>query len=369
MANNNSSSEKTEPASPFKLKEAKKRGQVAKSLEVISLFTLIGFLILIVGMGEILAGQLLDNLSGMLDFSEVASGSDENILGWAGLQVQRTIFVIVPIMLLAALFAALGNIIQTGFVFSGYPLKPSFDKLNPVNGFKKIFSLKTLFDLFKTLIKIAVLIGFLFFYIKSKLNSWLALANHDPSSALSVFISALVEVLAMLIPLIAAIALLDFLFSRKSFLKQMRMTKQEVKDEIKRRDGDPKVKQKIKELQQELRSKTTGLGSVPSADVIVTNPSHISVALKYHESSMLAPKVIAKGKGKTALLIRELARKHNIKIMQKPPLARALYKRTKVDDYIPVESYVPVAKLFGELREKRLPPIARDIKDQDALNA
>ncbi|WP_299581596.1 flagellar biosynthesis protein FlhB [uncultured Microbulbifer sp.] len=348
----NSSSEKTEPASPFKLKEAKKRGQVAKSLEVISLFTLVGFLLLIVGMGNELASQLLKNLAEMLDFSEVIKYSNKDITGWVSIQAQKSLYIIIPVMMLSVVFAALGNLIQTGFIFSASPLKPSFDKLNPISGLKKMFSLKTIFDLFKTIIKIAVLIGFLYFFINSSLTRWLSLANHDPSSAITVFIESLIEVLAILIPLIAAIALLDLLFTRKSFLKQMKMTKQEVKDEIKRRDGDPKIKQKIKELQQELRSKSSGLGSVPSADVIVTNPTHISVALKYTEATMLAPKVIAKGKGETALVIREIARKHNIRITQSPPLARMLYKKSKIDSYIPVESYVAVAKLFGELRKK-----------------
>ncbi|MEX2964301.1 flagellar biosynthesis protein FlhB [Microbulbifer sp. TYP-18] len=348
-----SSEEKTEPASPFKLREAKKMGQAAKSVEIVSATMLMGFLLALVGMGEELIYRLLDSASGIVSVAGQLNLSKEGLSIWAGQQFLVSISVLVPVLLIAALFAVIGNVVQTGFIFSSYPLKPDFKKLNPVNGLKKIFSLKTLFDLFKTLIKLAILAVFLYFFIKFSIGKWLALSNSDASSAVSGFIGTLVLALVLLIPIMAAIALLDLLFARKSFFKQMRMTKKEVKDEIKRREGDPNIKQRRKELQQELRSRGGGVGNVPSADVIVTNPTHISVALRYDPGTMVAPKVIAKGQDDLAMAIQEAARKHGVKIIRRVKLARELYKSTKLNDYISVELYMPVARLLHEVKRKR----------------
>ncbi|MBB3063481.1 EscU/YscU/HrcU family type III secretion system export apparatus switch protein [Microbulbifer rhizosphaerae] len=349
----NSPSEKTEPASPFKLREAKKMGQVAKSVEVVSVVTLIGFLIILVGIGDTLIYKVLDSSGSMISSAGHLRLSKENLGAWAGNQLGSSISVLVPVLLMAVTFGVIGNIIQTGFIFSLRPLKPDFNRLNPVNGFKKIFSLKALFDLFKSFIKLAALGGFLYLLIISLVNRWVGLTNLNATSATSVFLESLTLVLALLIPVIAVIALLDLMFSQKSFLKQMRMTKQEVKDEIKRREGDPKIKQRRKELQQELRKRTNGLGSVPSADLIITNPTHIAVAIRYDRRTMAAPIVVAKGTDQIALTIREIARNHGIQIVHRSGLARYLYKSTKVQSYIPVDTYMPVARLLRDATQRQ----------------
>ena len=359
---NNSSAEKTEPASPFKLREAKKMGQAAKSVEIVSVITLIGFLLILVGTGETLMYRVLNN-SGALISAAGEVAEKEHLTIWAAGQVGNSISVLVPILIVSVIFGVIGNVIQTGFIFSTHPLKPDFKKLNPVNGLKKIFSLKTLFDVFKSLVKLSALAAFLYLFIGYSIQKWLALSNLDASSAVSVFVSYLIFTLALLVPIMGLIALLDLLFSKRTFLKQMRMTKQEVKEEIKRRDGDPKIKQKRKELQQELRARGAGLGSVPSADVIVTNPTHVAVALRYDPSTMAAPMLVAKGTDGLALTIREIARNHGIHIVQRSGLARSLYKDTKVKSYIPVDAYLPVARLLRDVKQKR-----RDVSRNTAEN-
>ncbi|WP_445358829.1 EscU/YscU/HrcU family type III secretion system export apparatus switch protein [Microbulbifer sp. ANSA005] len=349
----NESSEKTEPASQFKLQEARKKGQAAKSIEVVSLITLLGFLMMLLAFGKKLINRVLHNTSSMMGSINDVNSNTQNVLAWISSSISDWVSILAPIMLATAIFAILGNVLQTGLIFSTATLKPDFKKLNPISGLKKIFSIKSIFDLFKSVLKISILIAFLTWYVAGAMESWVGLLGRNPASTADIFIDFVVEIFFMTAPIVALFALIDFIFSKKKFLKDMRMTKHEVKEEHKRRDGDPTLKRKRKELQKELRDKQSGLNNVPTATVVITNPTHFSVALKYDAQVMMAPKVVAKGRGNLALKIRDIARSKRVKIIQSPALTRSIYKQSNIDDYIPSDTYLAVAKLLSKLEQSK----------------
>lgn|SRR3990167_6042322 len=338
--------EKTEDATPFKLEEARRKGIVAKSMEVNGTLALVVVLVVVLGMGLQMAGDVLQLCREMFQ----AAGSARH--GMAPLMqvgvdwTQRALFIIAPLVLLIMAVGVAASVIQTGPVFSTHPLKPDLSKLNPINGFKKLFSMRVLFELFKSLVKLAALGAILYWAVEHELERLVGLAYLQPQHYLPNLINIGAALLFKMIMALVLVAILDHLFVQRTFMTSMRMTRRELKDEIKRRDGDPHIKSKRRQLEQELRKRAQSMGAVQSADVVITNPTHFAIVVKYDRSSMRAPAVTGKGADKMALRIRQEAARHQIPVISSPTLARFLFRKVAIDNPVPESTFITVAQLL-----------------------
>lgn len=338
--------DKTEEATPYKLREAKKKGQVAKSLEFNSMMvtlTLLG-ICLVWAKGMIIS--LLNINRGLLSNSAAMQYDIPHVVGLAKSIFMDLFTVIAPVCIAMIVVSVLMNMFQTGPVFSFFPVKPDAKRLNPVSGFKRVFSKKMLFETVKSLIKLAFFGSILYVVIRSIIPGMSNLMNSDPSSydrILLHFATKLVLSLAIAVIIVAA---LDMLYTRWDFRKQMMMSKREVKEEYKRREGDPHIRSKIKEVQREAAKRTKSIKRVPEADVLITNPTHYAVAILYDREKMNAPCVIAKGAGSLALKIKYYAAKHRVPIIENKKLAQYLFRETNIDEPVPESRFGEIAKIL-----------------------
>ncbi len=337
---------KTEKPTPFKLKEARKRGQVTKSMEINAMSTLVCFLVLSYVFWQTAMIDYQQMTKHYFALAQDVSNEPLVLSALVGRIVDDGLAIIMPFLAVILLVGVLSNLLQIGVVFSAFPLKPDFTKLNPAKSFERIFSKKTLFELIKNSLKIAifaVLVRWLATTVLAKAMAVYQVSpNRFPEVWAGLFFYLALWVLAFLIPL----ALIDFAFNRFDFTKKMMMSTRELKDEYKKREGDPEVKNKQKQIQKELMKKAASLGNVKDADVVITNPTHIAVALQYRVKDMGAPKILAMGKDSFAEKIKAVARLHRIPIVQNKQAARKIYHNSVVDGYIPYDCYTLVAPIF-----------------------
>jgi flagellar biosynthetic protein FlhB len=275
-----------------------------------------------------------------------------------------------PIMAVAVILAILGNLVQTGPILSAVPVKPRFDRLNPVNGFKRVFNKRMLFEAFKTVLKFVLLGGLAGYFILSLLPAAPALQSATPHWQLAWLGERSGGLVARLAAAMVVIALLDWIWSRFQYARQMRMSRREQREEVKRREGDPLIRAKLRELQRANLKQARSMGRVQEADVVITNPGHLAVALRYVRGSMESPQVIAKGAEHWAAAIRRLARENGVPVLQRRALARLLHERAAVGGHIPPESFVEVARLYAELAVlRRAAPVAATVVGGSAGDA
>jgi flagellar biosynthetic protein FlhB len=257
---------------------------------------------------------------------------------------------LMPIIGGLLIIAFLGNVMQTGFVFSGDPLALKLDRLNPVQGMKNLISKKGLMRLGSSLGKVAVVAAVAFASIRAMFGPCTELSSAGIDGIIAfVFRSTYVVALRIALALLA-LALIDFLYQRWQYKQDMRMTKQEVRDELKRMEGDPLTRDRRRRMQRELAMQRM-MADIPKADVVVTNPTEIAVALRYESGAMNAPRVVAKGQRLMAQRVREIAEAHGVPIVERKPLARALFQMCKVGDEVPVELYQAVAEVLAFVYE------------------
>jgi flagellar biosynthesis protein FlhB len=346
MAGNEKEQDRSEQATPFKLREARKRGQVAKSLELTAWAIMLAAAAFVYTFGtQLIRGELA--LAGAL-FSQ--SGAIHlSVHSTLSLFGQTTLHLLSTFMFFVLVIVGMGllmNFFQTGPIFSWTPLKPDFSRINPATGFKKLFNLRIVYELCKSLVKVALLSAIVWWFFQSQFGALLALLQMDISVHPAAILRAALQLTFWLLAGMAAIALFDFGFVRWEFGKNMRMSRRELKEEVKRREGDPQVKAKIRELQREAAARGASLQRVPEADVVITNPTHISIAVRYARGEMPAPVVIAKGAGELALKMRLLARQCQVPLVENRPLARTLFARVKIDQPIVPETYSQVAQIL-----------------------
>jgi flagellar biosynthetic protein FlhB len=344
---------KTEKATPFKLEEARKHGQVAKSLDFNTLVVVCGLLMALMIWGASRWEELCELCARLFAISADVRLADGGVMA-LGEQVSRDVVLLIgPFVAAAMLFAALANVVQTGFIFSTHPLKPQFERINPVAGFKRIFNQKMSFEAFKSVLKLccfaAVTIGF-FLALWPKLPN---AATDDVREQLAWLGSMALALLFRLGLVLLVVGILDLSFTRWQFARQMRMSRRELKDEVKRREGDPLIRQKIRELQRENAKQARSMSRLPEADVLITNPTHFAIALHYVRDRMDAPIVIAKGADKWAAEMRKLASTHGVPIMERRRLARELFRKSRIDQPIPLEAFVEVARVYAELGRRK----------------
>ncbi|AOR65932.1 flagellar biosynthesis protein FlhB [Pectobacterium wasabiae] len=338
--------EKTEAPTPQKEEKAREEGQVPRSRELTSvLMMVVGLAILWMG-GDAMAGRLAIIVAQSLNFDYAMIGDDTQMLRHVGSLIHQAASALIPIMLGSVLVALSAPMLLGGILFSTKSLKVDFKKLDPISGLKRLFSAQSLAELFKAILKSAMvgIISTLFL-----IHNWpkiLHLVSEAPIAALGDALELAVMcgflIIMGLIPMVA----FDVFWQIWSHIKKLRMTKQEIRDEHKQSEGDPHVKGRIRQQQRAMAQRRM-MADVPKADVIVTNPTHYAVALRYDDKKMNAPKVLAKGAGEIALRIRELGIDHRVPILEAPPLARALFRHSEVGEHIPAALYAAVAEVLA----------------------
>lgn len=338
--------DKTEKASPYKLQEARKRGQVSKSTDIGSVVMLVTFTVVFLATARNMALAIEQTFLVLFAAPATLTFNERNLLPWLADVTEPLAIAMSPLLIALVLAALFGTLIQTGFVFSSHPLKPDFNRLNPAQGMKKFFNLRILFELFKVCLKLA-LVGIALYsgsrFLLPEIQQLMLLLP----AALPERISALfAKSMFTLVIIFVAVALLDLLFSRFEFARQMRMSRRELKDEHKRRDGDPEIKSKRRQMQQEMRKRATAVKRVAEADVVLVNPTHLAVALRYRPQAMRAPEVRAMGMGRIAEAMRREARRHNVPIVRNRLLARALYRQCRIDQPVPDDCFDALAPVY-----------------------
>jgi flagellar biosynthesis protein FlhB len=348
--------DKSEDATPFKLDEAKKRGQVAKSLEVNSWFVISSFLTVLYIYGNNMILELAHVSRTTFSHAGQINYSPDELVLWFSDIFSMVVSIVTPLVTVLAVIAVLMNMFQTGPVFSFHPIKPDFNKLNPVTGLKRIFSMRTVYETIKSLLKLVLFGSVVYFFVMGIMPKLLNYMHVIPQSYPFAVLELVETLILQLAGVLLLFALFDLVYSRRDFSNKMKMSKREVKEETKRRDGDPQVKAKIKELQREAAKRAQSASRVPEADVLITNPTHKAIAIKYDRNEMSSPQVIAKGAGELALKMRKIARKNNVPIIENKPLARALFKKVALNSGVPSMFFSEVAKILVKVyssREKR----------------
>jgi len=349
-------SQKTEDPTGRRLQEARESGQVANSREVNNLFMILALTLSVVAFGGSIARDIV-NIS--LPFIEAPDKVPTDIghlttLGW---KLMGMILLAGAAPLAIALIAAFGSgYLQFGLVLSGESLMPSLDKISPLQGLKRIFSLRSLSEFIKGLLKIAIVGSIAFWILMPSIGDLHKLIGLEIVQLLAVIRSLTDRLLIAVLSAMVVITLADILYQRYEYIKQLRMSRQELKDEQRESEGDPLVKGRLRQLRME-RARKRMMAEVPKADVVVTNPTHYAVALRYDQAEMTAPKVVAKGIDAVALKIREVAAEAGVPVIENPPLARGLYASVEIDQEVPPEFYKAVAEVIGyiyKLKRKRL---------------
>lgn len=348
------SGEKTEQPTPHKLSELRKKGQIAKSKDFTSaiLITVAYFSLKVFAPGILLR---LKDIT-VYVFSQIGSEFNVSIALLLLRDVLYTFALIVgPLFGVNLLTAIIAEFLQVGVIFSLEPLKPNFGKLNPIEGAKKMFSLKQVFELFKSILKMAVVIAIIIFVLKEDFIFVLLAQELTAMQVLAVAANLMFKIIIRVTIFYIIIAIIDLFYQRYQFIEQNKMSKKEIKDEYKRLEGDPIIKQRQRETQRQM-SQSRQMGSVPESDVVVTNPIFVAIAIKYTPNKMKAPKVIAKGKRLIAADIRKIAEENFIPIVENPPLARKLFDVTEVGSDVPPQYYKAVAEILAfvyKLKKKR----------------
>jgi flagellar biosynthetic protein FlhB len=338
--------EKTEKATPKKRQDTRKKGQVVKSMELsgasILLFTFLIMMMFSNFYKERMVRLFTDIFINRLSM-EITGENVVALMMRYGIEVM---LLLAPVLLGAVLVALIVNYMQVGFLLVGEGLKPKLEKLNPIKGFKNIFSLRSLVEFAKSIMKMSI-IGFLVYSTITGYQSDIASLSHFSLDAILHFAASITLNLGIKIAVaLLVLAVLDYMYQKYDYEKNIRMSKQDIKDEYKKMEGDPLIKGKIRERQRRMAVQRM-MQEVPKADVIITNPTHFAVALKYEGSEMEAPQIIAKGQDYVALRIKEIAKEHGVITMENKPLARALFQRAEIGDAIPADLFQAVAEVLA----------------------
>lgn len=338
--------DKTEQPTSYRLEEARKKGEVSKSPDatgtaVLTTFA-ITFLVTATWIMLALAQATRDTL--LLAGGKPTLGP--GLVAWLRTTYFPVWQALTPLALALIVVAIVANVFQTGPVFSSHPIKPDFNRLNPAQTIKRLFSLRTLWELGKMILKMLLLAAlgyFIFGQMRALVESVAASAPERlPALALKAFGKTSLYVLLIL----ALMAVLDFLMARREYMRKMRTSRRELRDEVKRRDGDPEIKSKQKRLLRELLKKARSVPKAAEADIILTNPTHVAVALQYRPATMRAPVVLTKGTGYMASRIRDIAGRRGVPILRSPALARALYRQCEIDAPVPEDLYAKLAPVY-----------------------
>jgi flagellar biosynthesis protein FlhB len=355
MAEDNDKDSKTEEPTGKRLSDARDKGQVISSKEVGTALLFIAATLLFYFQGEVLWHSL------QMKMRFFFSGAITGDITPAGLSmllngvVKEYLLDLTPFFIIFVVFAIFSGVIQHGFLISLESVKPKFSKINPIAGFKRLFSMRSLVELFKSVLKMTLISFVVYWALKDSSERILGLASTNMNYVMESMAIDIMEVMFLVTMTFIGMALFDFLYQKYEHIKGLKMTKQEVKDEQKQMEGDPLIKGRIRQIQREMAQRRM-MDEVPKADVVITNPTHYAVALLYKQGEMQAPKLVAKGKGRTAQRIREIAKENDVSVVQNPPLARAIFQDVDIDQIIPPDLFKAVAEILAyvfSLRQNR----------------
>ena len=350
--------EKAEPATAKKLKDARKEGKVAKSKELTSAFDLIVLFLCLKIFVSYVGGNLLglfDLVYGnMADFVRINEGymSSQAVSTVLFPVIIRWLLTVLPFFAFGVVITFLISVIQVGWTVSAKPMQPKLSKFNPINGFKRIFSKDTLFELVKSIFKVGIIIYIAYTSVRDEAGHLFILYELDLKQAIALVGTLIIDIGLKISIVYLIIGIADYAYQKWKFNDEMKMTKQEVKDEFKNTEGDPQIKGRQRRKMQEV-SQRRMMQDVPKADVVITNPTHYAVALKYEAEVRPAPYVVAKGEDYLAQKIKEVARENNVEIVENKPLARMLYSNVDIGADIPPELYQAVAEILAVIFQKR----------------
>ena len=343
MADND---DKTEQPTGKKIADARNKGQVPRSKEAGTFFVLIGGVLSIWAFSSFLGSGLRQIIINSFSLTRDQIYSVDE---FRRIFVQNILSIAIPIIGVAFcvfVLAIVGNIMIGGYNFSQEALKPKFNKLNPITGISRIFSLNSIIELVKGIFKVVFIASFCYFALSGRIHEVMGLSYIDPHAGIKRAISLLFQFMVIVVCAIIPIIMIDVPYQKWHYLKQLRMSKQEVKDEYKDTEGNPQIKGKIKQLQFQMAARRM-MQEVPAADVVVTNPTHFAVAIKYDPEGETAPLVVAKGVDEIAEKIKEIARESGVPVIPIPPLARSLYYTTDLNKEIPRGLFKAVASLLA----------------------
>ncbi len=346
MAEESSGQEKTEEPTARRLAEARKKGDVPKSMEVPSAAVLLlGLVTLYVASGYMLDHVLavLRHYLGHLHSIEITKG---NMMAITRTSMVQFGLMTGPLMAVVLVTALIANYAQIGVIFTAEKITPSLEKIDPLKGLGKIFSMQTLANTVKSIAKLVIVSYVAYREIRMNLDGIVPLMDQEPYEIMVFYAKVSFWIFLKSALVIVLLAALDYAFQRWQFMKKMKMTKQELKEEAKMTEGDPHVKGRIRSIQMEMARKRM-MAEVPEADVVITNPTRLAVALRYDSQTMSAPKVVAKGAGLVARRIKEIARENKVPVVEDKPLARALFKLVDLDEYVPENLFQAVAEVMA----------------------
>lgn len=337
---------KTEKASPKKRRDERKKGNVFKSQDVIVIICLMGCFTalrhLVPMIGESIRNTLVIFISYVSDIDSYSTERVMRAMSEVLIEAAKCIF---PMLIASAALGILASGIQTKFIFSADSIKPKFSKMDPIKGIQKMFALKNVVELIKNIIKISILLVILINFIKDRVPEVINAMNMELEMSANYVMTEIIALVKLAAMWFIVIAGFDFMYQWWDYERQIKMSKQEVKEEYKQTEGNPEIKGKIKDIQRQ-RARSRMMQEVPEADVIIRNPTHYAVALKYDDKVSNAPVVIAKGQDELALRIVEVAEAHKICVIENKPLTRAIYASTNINQEIPPEFYGAVAEVL-----------------------
>ena len=337
--------EKTEQATPKKREEARKKGRVAKSKELTSIAVLSAGIITLFFTGGHLTSDLGQGIRGTFLRIPQVGLSGQDLMDFFVQAVENYLRMCLPIMIILFVIAILANILQTGFVWSVEPLAPKASKIDPIQGAKRIFSKQSLVELAKSIAKIIIVGWTAFSTLKNDFGRLIPLIYQEDIQILSFLGQISFKVAVRCCWVIGIIAILDYVYQKWEYEQKLKMSKQEVKDEYKQTEGDPMVKSRIRSIQREMARRRM-MEEVPKADVVITNPVHLAIAIRFEPGKMTAPVIVAKGAERIAQRIKALAKENNVPIIEDRPLAQNLYK-LDLGEEIPAQFYQAIAEILA----------------------
>ncbi|MFB0515767.1 MAG: flagellar biosynthesis protein FlhB [Candidatus Neomarinimicrobiota bacterium] len=341
--------ERTEEATPKRIRESREKGDVAKSMELTSAALMLSVLLLFYFNGESflygLAGVIQDVYSSLATVS-INPRSLPTLVAW---MAGRGVFILGPVLVLVVVIGLLVNYLQVGVIFAPKALGPKWDRINPATGLKRIFSTRGLVELIKGILKMIIVGMIIYLYLADRVKDYPFLTYMTPLQIIGALALDLLKIGVYVGIAFLAMAAADFTYQRWEYKRKLRMTRQEVKDEYRQTEGSPEVRARVRMMQREM-SRNRMMVEAARATVVVTNPVHVAVALKYNEEDIdSAPQVVAKGQRKVAERIKEVARVHGVPIKESPVLAQALFQTCEIGDEIPYMYYQAVAEILAEI--------------------
>jgi flagellar biosynthetic protein FlhB len=352
MAENDQEQERNEQATSRRREEAREKGQVARSQELVSVGILVASLIYFYFGASGLLRNIMELMTSGFRTAVQADLTPESLSHLLMNYVFRGFIILFPLLLTVVVAAMLGNILQIGILFSSESVNPQFSKIDPIKGFKRLFSLRSVIELVKSVFKMCIVGTVAYIVVKGEISNMLLLMEQSVWGMMIYFGHICFKIILAATIVLVILAILDYIYQRWEYEKSLRMTKQEIKDEYKNTEGDPLIKSRIRRLQREMAQKRM-MAEVPKADVVITNPTHLAVAIKYDPVNMMAPKVVAKGANLIAEKIRQVARENDVPIIEDKPLAQVLYKIVDINSVIPEDLYRAVAEVLAFVYDQK----------------